>query len=433
MTVIELSARVLRSDTVSAIATIAIGVLTARWLGPEGRGQYALFFTTIGLLGTIGQLGFYQAAIYHLGKGTITPAVALGSALMLLAATAITLTLVLVAAAHIPLNTLAPSLGALLGIPLVLGVLLQVARESLCGIAMGTANYRVANDHVAIEPTFALIATFPLMIVPLDAQSAIELRIASGLAALVILGWRVRILLPASPVFDIRACLIEILFGSKNTLQNVIGLLNYRVYLYFLIFDSAAIGTFSVSMLFVEIIRFAPNALGTALFPILTTKDVCEAQRLVARACRIVLAALIGPVVFLSFFGGTIVRLTFGFDYLGAADLLPLMLTGAAVGIFYQIFSRYFTSIGRQMDNIRAGVPGLIVAVLASGILVPKFGLTGAALAYLASATCTFLVSLMLFKRQSGLAFNNILLITTSDVRKLIVIFRTFIMPHTSA
>jgi len=419
MTLARLAARILQNSAIAAVSTLAVGVLTARWLGAEGRGYYTLFFTTVGLLGTIGQSGFYQAAVYHIGRHAMAPAVALGNAVLLIGASGFALFGLYGLTVFFAPGILGTPLGSVIGVPLILGVLFQIVRESLGGIAMGMRKYNAYSEQLAIEPVFALIATMPLVFFLLDAEAAIELRVASAFFALLVLVWRVRGLLPERPIFRLRALLDEIAFGSKSTAQNVIGLMNYRVYVYFLALDPAAVGLFSVGMLFNELIRFLPNTLGMALLPILTGTKIEEAARLTAKACRVVLAATAILVTLLSALREPIVENVFGREFLPVTDILVPMLAGAVIGIVYQILTRYFSSVGLQMYSVQAGFAGLAVALAGSAILVPAFGLTGAAVAYLLSSVCTTLVMLTAFLRRSGLPARDVLFVTRSDIRQL--------------
>jgi O-antigen/teichoic acid export membrane protein len=77
-----------------AIATVS---MTARWLGPEGRGQLVVATTWIGLLATFGHLSLGQVAIHRASKNPGSnwlPSV-LGSLLFLAAASSVVIWLVL--------------------------------------------------------------------------------------------------------------------------------------------------------------------------------------------------------------------------------------------------------------------------------------------------------------------------------------------------
>ena len=49
-----------------AATTLLVGILTARFLTPENRGLYTLFFTTSGLLTTVFHCGISPANVYFL-------------------------------------------------------------------------------------------------------------------------------------------------------------------------------------------------------------------------------------------------------------------------------------------------------------------------------------------------------------------------------
>jgi O-antigen/teichoic acid export membrane protein len=63
---------------------IGIGVLTARLLGPIGRGLFYSSTQVSGLVNTTGTLSIGEGLIYHIGKGKIAPHQVLGTVFMMM-------------------------------------------------------------------------------------------------------------------------------------------------------------------------------------------------------------------------------------------------------------------------------------------------------------------------------------------------------------
>ncbi len=61
-----------------AVAATIAGILTARYLGPEGKGQVALAMSTGMVLAVILRLGFHEAAPYYIASGRLAPKRVLG-------------------------------------------------------------------------------------------------------------------------------------------------------------------------------------------------------------------------------------------------------------------------------------------------------------------------------------------------------------------
>ena len=60
--------------------------------------------------------------------------------------------------------------------------------------------------------------------------------------------------------YDLPLLKKQIKFGASNWIQNLIGQVNYRVYILALAFwiDDSAVGVYSVALLVAEFIRFIP-------------------------------------------------------------------------------------------------------------------------------------------------------------------------------
>ena len=69
------------SKVVSTIIIFSVGVLTARILSPDGRGEYALFFTIVGLGSNLSNPGISQANTYFLNREKILPSILIGNSI----------------------------------------------------------------------------------------------------------------------------------------------------------------------------------------------------------------------------------------------------------------------------------------------------------------------------------------------------------------
>jgi O-antigen/teichoic acid export membrane protein len=189
------------------------------------------------------------------------------------------------------------------------------------------------------------------------------------------------------------------------------------LYALILLVGADAAGEFSVALLFVEVVRFAPNALGLILFPALTRVDECgELDRFMARASRNLvfvtgLTALIGIALV-----PHITALVFGPEYAGIVTGVRVMLVAAAFGVGYQIFSRYFTSRHLQSYNIAIACASLLAALVSSVALIPRFGFVGGAWAFLVGQAASGVLMVWAFSRLSGRSAVEALIVRGADL-----------------
>jgi len=411
--------RIVRGNAVGATLALLIGVLSSRWLGPAGRGEYALFFTTVGVASIFGQVGVYQASIYLVSKGLVGLNEAFGVLVGIVAFDTVLLAAALSTALYVVPAHLLPFDSSLIGFAFLVSVICVVLQEGLGGLAMASQRHNIYASQLALEPSLIFLATLPLIFLSGSAVSAILLRVCASSVAIAIMFIRIQSALHLLPKFDVQSLKKEFVFGSKVLSQNVLGVLNYRIYIYFLASVPASAGRFSVALLFCELVRFFPNAVGTASLPYLATYGPIESSALAARICRITLAIGVAIVLFFWPLLASIIGSVFGASFLPATGPTLVMMIGTIFASIYQVFTRYFMGMGRQAVSVTAAAAGLTSAVASCLVLVPEFGLNGAAYSYLICSIVTALYLSVAFCRQSKMRIRHFLFLRRTDLQML--------------
>jgi Na+-driven multidrug efflux pump len=96
---------------------------------------------------------------------------------------------------------------------------------------------------------------------------------------------------------------------------------------------------------------------------------------------------------------------------------LRLILPGIVAYSVVAVLSRYIVGRGRPGTGTLILVAGLAVNIVANLILVPRFGINGAAASSSISYGLTAIVTLVVFQRLSGRSIVETLLIRPSDLR----------------
>ena len=87
-----------------------------------------------------------------------------------------------------------------------------------------------------------------------------------------------------------------------------------------------------------------------------------------------------------------------------------------AMSIFV-ILTRDFTSQNRQAVNIAAGVPALVLNVSLNLLMIPNFGIVGAAMSTALAYSIACVILICLFVPRAGLPVHLILIPQPSDLR----------------
>ena len=403
-----------------AATTLAVGVITARLLTPEDRGLYVLFFTVGGLIFSLLHIGLSPANIYFLNKKKIGMGILIGNAF-----TYILLAMCLLAViflVFVSYGFQGPFLGyspLLVWALIWLTVLINLLEASFSGLAMGANRYDFLSrsltfQSIALLASTSLIPVFGSYLLP-----SVTLRVF-GISAFIV--WFLVTFLKQVEFKKLGICLLtlkaQLRFGGKNWLQNIIGFLNLRSYLILLAFfsDPKIVGFFSVAWIFVEIIRFFPDAIATMLLPELTKKESYKEQVLLTtKSMRLilVLVALIATAVFLLV--DVVLPMIFGMEYVFSINTAKLLLIGSVFGVIYQVTTRFFTSQDKQIYSLVSGILGLMAGLISCITLIPNYSAEGAAVAFIISAFSTGVFSLFFFCREAEIKVIEVFRFKSTD------------------
>lgn len=395
-----------------------VGVISARILGPEQRGIYTLFFTTVGLFLNFMGFGFSQANTYYLNKDMPRNKV-FGNSVLLMFVQGLILAAIIVIGRYCFKTSLLYNVDMLMLFLLWICAMSVISDFVLSGIVLGCHKYDLYNINMMVQAGTILLVTIPLFFVKMDGTGTIFLRV---LAVITVLLWYIiniaRKISLGKGQIDVSLLILQIRYGLKNYVQNIVGLLNYKMYLFLLaiLMDSSICGVFSVALLYVELLRFIPNAIGTILFPQLTTMSDDEKSGLfTASICRNTIFATIPIMLCIYVLVAPLTHIVFGSGYNSAIKAVHIMLPGALFGTFYQILTRYFSSQNMQQCSIISGTAALFVAGVASYLFIPTMGINGAALAFLICNIILGFTMVMFFKLKTRIKIKDIVVFNKDD------------------
>ncbi|MBI3968112.1 MAG: flippase [Chloroflexi bacterium] len=388
------------------VTSAATALLTARLLGAEGRGLYSLLTQLVLLLSLAFGLGLGIANVYFASRRTYGSDVLAGNSL---AATAL-LGLVAVATgglAYVGLPRVFQGVTAgqlalaLVAVPAVLG------SQFLSDLVRGHQRLIAYNAINGLSGLFGAI----LLVVALLADPTVESVllayvlsvVVAGIAAYGYLAWaeaRVR-----RPRVDWGAFRAALTFGAKGQAGNVVQYLNYRLgfFLVNYFLSPAAVGVFSIAVVLAESLWYVTNSVATVLFPRVSAADDPEsARRLTAKASRLGLLVTLPLALGVAMTAPLLMQL-FGREFAGGWPALWLLLPGTVAFGATNVLASYLAGLGHPQLNALVSAICFAVAVAASLVLIPLWGLNGAALANSLSYLAATVLTLYYAKRVGGI------------------------------
>ncbi len=396
-----------------------IGVLTARFLSPENRGHYALFFTLVGLATNTLSLGLAQANTYFLNREKQDIGTLFGNSAIFIVFLALLNACGLFFIHTIFDLNLAGIPGLLPWIILWVAIVMMLVETILSGLVYGSHLYKVQSASLIIQMLLLVAATLFILAFEDRMLLSLELRVTSMMVFsagyLFALWWNIR---PLTFRISVKIFTKQAIFGSRTWLQNLIGLLNYRGYLLLLAVLSGpeTVAIFSISLLLVEAVRFVPETVATILLPkLVSLEQQSKSSEFTSRTLRIVLlmATLVAAVLFA--LTPWLLPFVFGQAYREGIPVARLLLIGSIGGVVYQVMTRYFTSEAKQVYSIIASATVLIIAGGLSLVLIPTYGAIGAALTFAISAYVSAAMMLFFFNKHSGIPIANTVFANKND------------------
>lgn len=208
-------------------------------------------------------------------------------------------------------------------------------------------------------------------------------------------------------------------FGLRAQLSTVLQFFSYRLDLFIVNATSGlgAAGIYSVATLLAESVWYVPSAVGLVLAPRVAAAVEGEDDEATEAICRgTVLVSVAGTVV-IAVLAPLLVLVLFGSAFLPAVVPLWVLLPGVvALGLDKPIAS-YQLGRGRPQISLYVALIATPITVAAYVLLIPRYGIVGAAAGSTISYIATTAIEIAYLHRVSPLRLRNLVIPRRSDWR----------------
>ena len=401
---------------------VVTGVITARWLGPTDRGLFQLLTLAPVFLANFVKLGIPQANVYYMRRQNADPGDVATNSIWL----ALVLGLLLMTVCWIERDWVSQHI--LKGAPpyLLMPVLavtpFVLMQAYFLGIAQAQERVREYNIQQIAPNVFSLVGML-VSLVLLHQGLIGAVLVQLGIVLFVSLWLVVRVHRHAPIHGRPKVALMKdmLSFGSKSYLQTLAATLHLRIDQYMIAYflSPEQVGYYAIAVNLTNLLMRIPDATGTVLFPRLAGASEVDAHRATSRVCRHTLFLTVaGALVFLV--GGPIgIPILYGRAFAPAVTALVILLPGVVMLSLYLILTRNFTSRGKQEINVIAAALGLTLNVGTNWLLIPRFGIGGAAFSSFVSYGTAATILLVAFVRESGHGVRDTLVLRRNELDQI--------------
>ncbi len=200
-------------------------------------------------------------------------------------------------------------------------------------------------------------------------------------------------------------------YGVIAQLANIAQFISYRASLFFLeiFYNLDAVGLYSVGLRIAEALWILPKSIGMVLFTrIANTEDKTEAARLSLRLSKVsgfLTCLLVLPLVLVP---ADLFTWIFGKDFSAAKRIFLLLSPGVASFGLSSVISQYFSGLGKFHINTYAAIIGLAATLVLNFLLVPSYGVEGAAFATMLAYLLLSGYKIMIYLQETGYSLRDL-------------------------
>jgi O-antigen/teichoic acid export membrane protein len=394
------------------VASLTTGIVTARELAPAGRGELGLALLIPALLGLFLGFGSAIANVYLLGSGSVDPrslsqiSVALCTLGSVVGAVIVAL---LWQVGLLPrwLPRVHGSFVALAMVMLPITLLFSSYRAMLRGLQRIRMT---AVVDLAQAASIAAATCIALLVLHTGVQGAIVANLIGGSITLVLIGSRLRGLgLSVRPRLPKRHTRRVVTFGARGDLANLTQFFTYRFdsFLINSLRTSAAVGVYAVGARLAELVWVAPAAVASVIVPKAAAASTDALNEQTPRVFGKVLALNVLFGALLCLVGAVGIRVLYSHAYAGAYKPMVLMMPGVVLLGGASILTGDTTGRGHPGYNSINSLLGFGVTLGLDLILIPRSGISGAAIASSIAYAVNFVLAVAFFLRVSGVGFRE--------------------------
>lgn len=420
------SARLL-SNVGYVVAGVASSAITARFLGPSGKGTLSTLLYVVVLIASISSMGLGEAAIVLRGKKMATYAEALGGSLLPVVAASI-------------------AGGSLFGVavflfdwkqaqavlvPMVLLIVFRALVHTLISLHNAKERLVLTSSVIVIQLAGEVLGLIAFIVVlDLGILGGVAAALGGAVIALVLLikaaAERPRAFRPGLDLsYLTKATRIGVVIQGSQ----IVTLLAQRADLVLVYgwLGGAPAGRYSVALTIGQIAAYAAGSLSIAAFPRLAGLSVADAAALIPRISRMALILSLLSASLIALFVPWGLVLLFGGDFGGAVTPTLILLFGAVLWGQVMIFGRAAASRGDVAVLFRAFAGTLLAMLLLDLILIPLLGINGAAVASVGGPVGGLWVALRWYRRQPWHSSPRAFVPSTAELRDLQTLLVAFL------
>lgn len=408
----------------SLILGIFTAAIIARYLGVENRGVYALILLLPTTIFTFLNLGINSAIVYFIGKKNnnikdIIQSIKLISIVLITISTIIGFIIILFYK-----NIFFKDVNEIYLFLALFFIPSLIYTNFLQAIFIGYENFKTINYILILHPIIFLFLLTLNLFFDFKLEGVLIAELLTHYIILFITHYYIKKLYHKNKGNASKELIYSKLkYGFKNHIANMISFFEYRLDLFMVTYylDLKSVGAYVIAVNIAEKIWMVASSVSSVMFArIANLTDKKEKASITIYSAKVVfiVSSIIGIVLY--FVSGKLIILLFGQEY--NMSILPFLylLPGIVFWSVVKVYASYIAGEGKPEYNIYVSVISVILNFIFNIILIPEYGLSGAAIATSIAYITNFILRLLVFQRMSKVSLFNIILPTRKELNILL-------------
>lgn len=207
-------------------------------------------------------------------------------------------------------------------------------------------------------------------------------------------------------------------YGIKSQFGNVLQEFTYKLDMFIVNFylGVSSVGIYSIAVSVGQLLWHFSDAVGNVLFPSVVDKDEAASNTMIASVCRKTLIVTVAGAILILWGSSYIVPFLFGKSFVPSVLPLIILLPGIVAISVHKVLIYGLLGRGYPHYMSYSGMISIVLTVILDILLIPKYGVEGAAVASTISYfACTFF-TVFWFMEISGMSAREVLMPTLEDV-----------------
>ncbi len=390
---------------VALAGNVLSGLLTAKFLGPSGRGELAALIVAPAIIAPICTLGLHASLIYNVRRDPENASRYFGTALLMLLGTGLIGTTASMLLIQFWLGNQYSASTIDFARLILLIVPLNVISPSFAAVLEANGKFGTSNSVIYVQAlvTLALLAilAFTGLLTPHAAALCY-----SGFAIPIffyISYQACKILKPTwSFAAPFRRSLLR--FGIRFYGVDILGVASSFLdqFIVVLFLSPADVGNYAVALSLTRVLQVAQGAVSTVLFPSIAGQDLPSVVDMVGRAVRVTSMVNLLGAICLSVAGPYLLTMVYGTKFEPAVTPFLILLFEAVFSSAARTLAQAFSASGRPSAVTGMELAGVASSISGMVVLVPHLGIVGAAYGAMFGGIVRLAMSIALFRKVLG-------------------------------